>query len=131
MFKLTYVCAAAAAIAAFSHATVAQDQGPGIPYQGRGIYSTYGNQTYDPKGTIQFKQGNQTYTQQRKDPGPTYSTLGHQTYGSDGSLLQQYGNTTYENNGAISQTHGNQTNIYRPGAKTVICSTYGNQTVCK
>jgi len=135
MFKSLYLFAAAATFAGFSSTTVAQtrDQGAEIPYQGRGTYSTYGNQTYGPHGTMQFNKSNQTYTYNRNPnhPGAIYSTLGHQTYGTDGSLLHQYGNTTYENNGTISQTHGNQTYIYRPGGQTVVCSTYGNQSVCK
>ena len=41
------------------------------------------------------------------------------------------GNTTYKNNGTISQTHGNQTYTYGPNGHTIVCSTYGTQTVCK
>jgi len=127
----------AVALAAVSTAALAQtpDQNPAISFQNRGTYSTYGNQTFGPHNTVQQRQGNQTYTIDRSDPaggpGPTYSTLGNQTYGSDGTLLYNYGNRTYEKNGTLSQTQGNHTNFYKPGEKTVTCSTYGVQTVCK
>ena len=49
----------------------------------------------------------------------TYSTYGHQTYGSDGSVTYSNNNRTYQNNGIVSDTHGNQTYIYKPGGQTV------------
>jgi hypothetical protein len=137
MFKMSYLwTAVATTIAMFSTGAGAQtpDQNPAISFQNRGTYSTYGNQTYGPHGTLQQRQGNQTYTIDRSGlggPGPTYSTLGHQTYGSDGSVLYNYGNWSHDKDGTVSQTQGNQTNFYRPGEKTVTCSTYGTQTVCR
>jgi hypothetical protein len=110
------------------------DQNPAVSFQNRGTYSTFGNQTYGPNGTLQQRQGSQTYTIDRNGAGglgPTYSTLGHQTYGSDGSELYSYGNRAYEKNGTVSNTQGNHTTFYRPGEKTVTCSTYGSQTVCR
>jgi hypothetical protein len=81
------------------------DQNPAISFQNRGTYSTYGNHTYGPHGTLQQRQGYQTYTIDRSGlggPGPTYSTLGHQTYGSDGSVLYNYGNRSYDKVRAVA-----------------------------
>jgi hypothetical protein len=137
MSKLAYFwLIATVAIGMFSTDARAQvsDQNAAITFQNRGTYSTFGNQTYGPHGTLQQRQGNQTYTIDRNDPdarGPTYSTLGHQTYGSDRSMQYNYGNRSYDQKGSVSQTQGNQTTFYRPGEKTVTCSTYGTQTVCR
>ena len=36
-----------------------------------------------------------------------------------------------QNDGTLSETHGNQTFVYKPGAPAVVCSTYGYQKVCR
>jgi hypothetical protein len=61
----------------------------------------------------------------------TYSTFGHQIYGSDGNVTYSNNNRTYQNNGVVSDTHGKQTDIYKPGGQTVVCPTYGRQQICR
>jgi hypothetical protein len=130
MRRVIWFCATAVVVISLPRIADAQDP-PQITYQSPGVYSTYGNQTYGPRGELQTNQGNQTYTEGRRGRGPTYSTYGHQTYGTDGSTYNTYGNTTYGSNGTIAQTHGNQTSIYQPNGRTIVCSVYGNQTVCR
>ena len=112
-------------------AAAAQTTSPTVPYLGSGTYSTYGRQTYGPDGT-QFNLGNGTTILQGPNGSvTTYSTYGHQIHGSDGSMTYSNNNRTYQNNGIVSDTHGKQTYIYKPGGKTVVCSTYGSQQICR
>jgi hypothetical protein len=104
---------------------------PFVPRHGAGVYQNYGSKTYTPDGDIQFNKGGQTQTQTPEGPGPTYSTYGNQTWGTDGSWSGTYGNRTYQNNGQLSETHGRDTHIYHPDGSTMVCSNYGHQMVCR
>lgn len=109
----------------------AQSNAPYVPYNAPGVYTNSGHETYGPNGRMQLNNGNQTQTQGSQGPGPTYSTYGNYTLGTDGSAAVTYGNRTYQNNGTVSETHGNQAYTYKPNGQVQVCSTYGSQVVCR
>lgn len=108
-----------------------QSNAPYVPYNAPGVYTNSGHETYGPNGRIQLNNGNQTQTQGSRGSGPTYSTYGNYTLGTDGSEAVTYGNRTYQNNGIVSETHGNQVYTYKPNGQTQVCSTYGSKVVCR
>ena len=92
----------------------------------QGVYSTYGNLTYGPGGT-QFQHGNQVYTRQG-----VYSAYGNQSYGPSGTFTNSGKTMSYGSTGAIVNSRGNQTYIYQPDGKSIVCSKYGNnQSYCR
>jgi hypothetical protein len=108
-----------------------QPNAPYVPYRAPGVYTKDGNRTYGPDGSLQYNKGNQTQTQRPKGQGPTYSTYGNYTLGTDGSAAVTFGNRTYQNNGSLTETHGNNTLTYGRDGHVQVCSTYGAQTVCR
>ena len=104
---------------------------PYVPNRAPGVYTKDGNQTYAPDGSLQNNKGNQTQTLGPEGPGPTYSTYGNYTVGTDGSVAVTSGNRTYQNNRTLTETHGNNTFTYGPNGHVQVCSTYGAQTVCR
>ena len=87
-----------------------------------------------PTGTSGPKVPPGTGKPEAKDPNaspvPTYSAIGSQSFGADGTSYKRVGDSVFGSDGSVSQTAGGTTIMTKPDGTTRSCQTIGAQTVC-